>query len=75
MLGIATRMLSKELKDMELNRTITRTVHPGSPVKVEYESTVYCKTFGLILVEIINRFIEHWRFITGKADPYATGTS
>ncbi len=51
--GITTRMLSKELKDMEISMLIKRTVYPGPPVLIEYESTDYCKTFGNIILEMI----------------------
>ena len=47
--GITTRMLSRELKEMEMNKLIKRTVHPGPPILVEYESTEYCKSFGKII--------------------------
>ena len=57
--GITTRMLSRELRDMELNKLITRTVSPGPPVLVEYESTSYCKTFGHIIFEMIKWGIDH----------------
>ncbi|NUY79838.1 helix-turn-helix transcriptional regulator [Flavobacterium sp. MAH-1] len=51
--GITTRMLSKELKEMEANQLITRTVTPTSPVLVEYFSTEYCYSFGDIILEMI----------------------
>ncbi|WP_312285876.1 winged helix-turn-helix transcriptional regulator [Chryseobacterium gleum] len=38
--GITTRMLSKELKEMELNKLVKRTVYPEIPVLIEYEPTV-----------------------------------
>ncbi|MCE4067033.1 helix-turn-helix transcriptional regulator [Chryseobacterium gleum] len=52
--GITTRMLSKELKDMELNKLVKRTVYPETPVLIEYEPTEYCRTFGNIIQEMIN---------------------
>ena len=64
--GITTRMLSRELKDMELNKLITRTVYADSPVLVEYESTGYCKTFSPIILEMIKWGKEHRKIITGK---------
>ena len=64
--GITTRMLSRELKDMELNKLITRTVYPDSPVLVEYESTDYCKSFGPIILEMIRWGKEHRKVVTGK---------
>ncbi len=33
-------MLSKELKEMELNKLVKRTVYPEIPVLIEYEPTV-----------------------------------
>jgi DNA-binding HxlR family transcriptional regulator len=64
--GITTRMLSKELKEMELNKLITRTVYADSPVSVEYESTAYCKTFGHIITEMIKWGIAHKKKVMGK---------
>jgi len=64
--GITTRMLSRELKHMELNKLITRTVYSDSPVLVEYESTGYCKTFAPIILEMIRWGKEHKKMITGK---------
>ena len=61
--GITTRMLSKELKDMELNKLVKRTVYPETPVLIEYEPTTYCRTFGNIISEMINWGREHRRII------------
>ncbi|MEJ0055732.1 MAG: helix-turn-helix domain-containing protein [Bacteroidota bacterium] len=51
--GITTRMLSRELKEMEANHIIRRTVTPTSPVTVEYTATSYCRSFGDIILEMI----------------------
>ena len=51
--GITTRMLSRELKEMEANDLIKRTVTPDSPVVVEYTATDYCRSFGDIILEMI----------------------
>lgn len=64
--GITTRMLSRELKEMEMNKLITRTVYPDSPVVVEYESTPYCKTFGNIILAMIDWGKEHKKYITAE---------
>ena len=61
--GITTRMLSRELKDMEMNKLIKRTVYDESPVLVEYESTPYCKTFGAIIMEMIRWGREHKKYV------------
>lgn len=57
--GITTRMLSRELKEMELNGLIRRTVIPTIPVGVEYTSTEYCQSFGSIILEMIKWGKQH----------------
>lgn len=42
--GIAPKVLSKELKDLEMNQLIKRTVKDTMPVTVEYELTVEGKS-------------------------------
>ena len=64
--GITTRMLSRELKEMELNKLITRTVYADSPVLVEYESTDYCKSFSTIILAMIQWGVAHRKKIQGK---------
>jgi DNA-binding HxlR family transcriptional regulator len=46
---ITPKVLSKELKDLELNEFITRTVYPTTPVTVEYQLTEYSRTLGDVL--------------------------
>jgi DNA-binding HxlR family transcriptional regulator len=46
-------MLSKDLKEMEANHLVKRTVIPESPVIVEYTATDYCRSFGDIIPEMI----------------------
>jgi len=57
--GITSRMLSKELKELEMNKVIRRVVKDESPVLVEYETTPYCKTFSEIIMAMINWGKEH----------------
>ncbi len=47
--GISAKMLSSELKDLELNGFIRRNVFTGTPVVVEYELTNYADTLGDVL--------------------------
>src|SRR4029079_2570336 len=47
--GISAKVLSAELKDLELNGFIRRNVFTGSPVVVEYELTDYCETLNDVL--------------------------
>lgn len=52
--GIGTKMLSKELQDLEMNHLVKRTVLNTKPVTVEYEITEFGKTLSPILDEIAN---------------------
>src|SRR5450432_3644779 len=47
---ITPKVLSKELKQLELNEFITRTVYPTTPVTVEYQLTEYSRTLGDLLL-------------------------
>jgi DNA-binding HxlR family transcriptional regulator len=42
--GISAKVLSTELKELEMNGFIKRTVFTGTPVAVEYELTEYSNT-------------------------------
>ncbi len=50
--GIAAKMLSKELQDMEMNQLVSRTVLHTKPITVEYEVTQYGSTLKPIIDEI-----------------------
>ncbi|WAC09214.1 helix-turn-helix domain-containing protein [Dyadobacter pollutisoli] len=65
--GITTRMLSRELKEMEANQLLRRTVTPSSPVMVEYTVTDYCQSFGDIILEMIKWGKEHREKIMGHS--------
>ena len=47
--GISAKVLSAELKDLELNGFVKRTVFTGTPVIVEYELTEYSETLENVL--------------------------
>ena len=47
--GISAKVLSTELKVLELNGFVRRNVFTGTPVVVEYELTEYADTLGDIL--------------------------
>jgi len=48
--GISGKMLSRELKDMEMNLLVKRTVISEQPISVVYELTEYC----IELLPVIN---------------------
>ena len=47
--GISAKVLSAELKDMELNGFVKRNVFTQTPVVIEYELTDYSDTLGSVL--------------------------
>ena len=47
--GISAKVLSTELKDLELNGFVTRNVFTGTPVVVEYELSDYAETLDPVL--------------------------
>ena len=47
--GISAKVLSAELKDLELNGFVKRNVFTGTPVVVEYELTDYSETLAGVL--------------------------
>jgi DNA-binding HxlR family transcriptional regulator len=47
--GISAKVLSTELKELELNGFVKRNVFTGTPVVVEYELTEYSETLHSVL--------------------------
>jgi DNA-binding HxlR family transcriptional regulator len=64
---ITPRMLSKELKDLEANGIIKRTIHHTSPVMVEYELTKSGETFRQVLDKMIEWGLQHRKVNISKA--------
>lgn len=52
--GIAPKVLSKELRDLEMNHMVKRTVCDTKPVTVEYELTELGNTFSEVLGAMAN---------------------
>jgi DNA-binding HxlR family transcriptional regulator len=50
--GITAKMLSKELKELEMNQLVKRTVYDTVPVTVEYALTSYGRTLKRVIVEL-----------------------
>ena len=65
--GISNKMLSKELKELEINKLVNRVVLDTHPVTVQYQLTDY----GLSLKTIINNLaewgIQHRKVIIGES--------
>ena len=56
---ITPKVLSKELKELELNEFVTRTVYATSPVSVEYELTTYSQSLNKIINEMRDWGLQH----------------
>lgn len=56
---ITPRMLSKELKDLEINGIVKRTVHDTIPVTVEYELTESGRSLNSVLDAMIEWGLDH----------------
>jgi DNA-binding HxlR family transcriptional regulator len=61
--GISNKMLSKELKELEVNKLIKRTVLDTQPVTVQYNLTEYGKTLQTIINNLADWGIKHRQVI------------
>ena len=50
--GLTPKMLSKELKDLELNELVERHVYDSLPVMIEYELTSYGRSLKPVIEEL-----------------------
>lgn len=64
--GITDKMLSKELKDLEMNQLIKRTVYDSFPPSVEYSITEHGGTLKEVIRVLGNWGLEHRHKIIGK---------
>ena len=63
---ITGKMLSKELKELEMNELITRTVFSTKPITVEYELTSYGETLETVIAELVRWGLKHRKRILKK---------
>lgn len=63
---ITARMLSKELKDLEMHQLVKRTVYDTIPVTIEYHLTEHAKTLNPLIMELSSWGMLHRKKITGK---------
>lgn len=64
--GISGKVLSRELKDLEMNKLIVRTVKDTQPISVEYAITEYGNTFKELIQTMAEWGIKHRKKIIGK---------
>ena len=63
---ISPKMLSQELKALEINKIVTRTLFDSMPVTVEYSLTPLGHSMNVVLEEIINWGIHFREEVMGK---------
>jgi len=64
--GISNKMLSKELKELEINKLVNRHVLDTHPVTVQYELTKHGETLKTIINNLTEWGIAHRKEITGN---------
>jgi DNA-binding HxlR family transcriptional regulator len=64
--GITPKMLSKELKELEVNQLVKRTVYDTLPVTVEYSLTTYGKSLHKVIEELRTWGLQHRKRLLAK---------
>ena len=65
--GITPKILSKELKELELNEFVDRKVYATSPVSVEYNLTPYSDTLEHVIRELKAWGEQHRKYLFAKS--------
>jgi DNA-binding HxlR family transcriptional regulator len=65
---VTQRMLTRQLRELEADQVVTRTVYPEVPPRVEYALTEYGKTLEPILKMLFNWGEEYIGRINGIRD-------
>jgi DNA-binding HxlR family transcriptional regulator len=63
--GISNKMLSKELKDLEINKILNRKILDTHPITVQYELTEHGKTLKTIINNLSEWGQSHRKKIIG----------
>jgi DNA-binding HxlR family transcriptional regulator len=63
---ITDRMLSKELRELEMNQLVKRTVYDTIPVVVEYSLTDYGESLNKVIEELRKWGVQHRKRIMAK---------
>src|SRR4249919_3932618 len=64
--GITDKMLSKELRELEMNQLVKRTVYDAVPVVVEYSLTDYGVSLDKVINELYKWGTQHRKRIMNK---------
>jgi DNA-binding HxlR family transcriptional regulator len=65
--GLTPKMLSKELKELEINGLASRHVYDTAPVSVEYELTAYGRTLKPLIGELHKWGTKHRKRIIAQS--------
>ena len=69
-LEISPRILSRELKDLERNKLVKRTVRKTRPVTVEYERTAHGATLEPLIEAVYQWGYLHYERVAGTKRPH-----
>jgi DNA-binding HxlR family transcriptional regulator len=72
--GISARVLSNELKELEMNGFVKRKVYTTTPVVIEYELTSYSNSLQQVLGAMIDWGIKHRSKIKTEAKKKSPGS-
>lgn len=72
---ITPKILSKELRELELNEFLERKVLPTIPVTVTYELTPYSRSLDKVMEELVKWGTQHRkRIMTAKVEEHKAET-
>ncbi len=66
-IGITPKMLSKELKELEMQQLVKRTVYDSTPVTVTYEITPYAASLNKVIQALMEWGTQHRKRVMGKS--------
>lgn len=66
--GISNKQLSKELKELEQNKLITRTVMDTQPISVQYNLTEYGCSLKSLIYDLADWGTKHRQVIIGQTE-------
>lgn len=64
--GISGKMLSRELKEMEMNKLIVRQVISSRPIKVQYRLTKYGESLNPVILALAEWTAQHRKVLFEK---------
>ena len=72
MTGITAKVLSKELKELEMNEFLVRKVYPPCPL-IEYQLTEYSQSLNSVIEALRHWGVQHRERIIGQHKTMLSG--